>query len=70
MRLALNSFNNIYNMILSVRPIFHFLSLEPSIVDGTQSIFDNNSLELSERGIQIKGLTLDLLRESFFDMSF
>ncbi len=57
MRLALNSFNSIYTVILSVRPIFHLLSLEPSIVDGTQSIFDRNSIELSERGIQIKGLT-------------
>jgi ATP-binding cassette, subfamily B, bacterial len=57
MQIALSSSNNIYNIILSVRPIFHLLSLEPSITDGTQSIFDNNRLELSERGIQIKGLT-------------
>lgn len=57
MQIALSSSNNIYNIILSVRPIFHLLSLEPSIMDGTQSIFDNNRLQLSERGIQIKGLT-------------
>lgn len=57
MQIALSSSNNIYSIILSVRPIFHLLSLEPSIVDGTQSIFDNNGLQVSERGIQIKGLT-------------
>ena len=57
MQIALSSSNNIYSIILSVRPIFHLLSLEPSIVDGPQSIFDNTGLQVSERGIQIKGLT-------------
>ena len=57
MHIALSSSNNIYNIILSVRPIFYLLSLEPLIKDGNQSIFNNNSIQLSERGIQIKGLT-------------
>jgi ATP-binding cassette, subfamily B, bacterial len=57
MRLALNSSNNIYSIILSVRPIFDLLSLEPSITDGTQSMIDDNRLQVSERGIQIQGLT-------------
>jgi ATP-binding cassette, subfamily B, bacterial len=57
MRLTLNSSNNIYNIVLSVRPIFHLLSLEPSITDGDRSIVDDNMLQLSDRGIQIEGLT-------------
>ncbi|WP_373539108.1 ABC transporter ATP-binding protein [Chamaesiphon sp.] len=57
MRLALNSFNSIYSIALSVRPIFYLLSLEPSIVNETQYIFDNNGIQSSDQGIQIKGLT-------------
>jgi ATP-binding cassette, subfamily B, bacterial len=57
MRLTLNSLNSIYSITLSVRPIFYLLSLEPSIVDGTQSILDRNGIQSSDRGIQIKGLT-------------
>jgi ATP-binding cassette subfamily B protein len=64
LRVTLSASNSIYDVLLSVRPIFQLLSLEPSIVDGTESIMPVDRIKNSDtegtqraRGIQIRGLT-------------
>jgi ATP-binding cassette, subfamily B, bacterial len=63
MQIALGSLNSIYNVILSVRPIFDLLNLEASMdkidsIDRThQLIISNTQPQLLDRGIQIKELT-------------